>query len=101
MAVVGVATRNVVLSQHQHELVESLVAAGRYQNASEVLREGLRLLEHQEAENAARIAVPREAADKGGADLASGHYDDIADENLDDLIGQLGIHGAAQTQSAG
>jgi len=101
MEVVVVATRNVVLSQHQHELVESLVASGRYQNASEVLREGLRLLEHHEAENAARIAVLREAADKGWADLASGHYDDIADENLDDFIGQLGIHAAAQTQSAG
>lgn len=47
------ATRNVVLSQHQHELVESLVESGRYQNASEVLREGLRLLERQEAEDAA------------------------------------------------
>lgn len=40
MAVAIVATRNVVLSQHQHELVESLVASGQYQNASEVLRKG-------------------------------------------------------------
>ena len=95
------ATRNVVLSQHQHELVESLVASGRYQNASEVLREGLRLLEHQEAENAARIAVLREAVDKGWADLASGRYEDIADENLDDFIGQLGIQAAAPPPSAG
>ncbi len=95
------ATRNVVLSQHQHELVESLVASGRYQNASEVLREGLRLLEHQESEDAAKIAALREAADKGWADLASGRHDDIADENLDDFIGQLGGHAAAQTKSSG
>lgn len=33
-------TRNVVLSEHQHELVETLVQSGHYQNASEVLREG-------------------------------------------------------------
>lgn len=95
------ATRNVVLSQHQHELVESLVASGRYQNASEVLREGLRLLEQHEAEDSARIAVLREAADTGWADLASGRYDDIADDNLDDFIGQLGVHAATQAQSAG
>lgn len=95
------ATRNVVLSQHQHELVDSLVASGRYQNASEVLREGLRLLEHQEAEDAARLAVLRGAADTGWADLASGRYTDIADDNLDDFIGQLGLRAAPQAQSAG
>ncbi len=50
------ATRNVVLSQHQHELVELLVKSGRYQNASEVLREGLRLLEREHAIDG---AVPR------------------------------------------
>ncbi|MBV9290137.1 MAG: type II toxin-antitoxin system ParD family antitoxin, partial [Hyphomicrobiales bacterium] len=38
-------TRNVVLTERQTALVESLVKSGRYQNASEVLREGLRLLE--------------------------------------------------------
>lgn len=101
MEVVVVATRNVVLSQHQHELVESLVVSGRYQNASEVLREGLRLLEYQEAEDAAKLAALRDAAEKGWADLAAGHYEDIADDNLDDFIGQLGIHAAAQPQSAG
>lgn len=35
-------TRNVVLTDHQASLVEQLVTSGRYQNASEVLREGLR-----------------------------------------------------------
>lgn len=88
------ATRNVVLSQHQHELVDSLVKSGRYQNASEVLREGLRLLERREGEDAARLAALRDAAEKGWSDLAAGRYDDIADENLDDFIGQLGARAA-------
>jgi antitoxin ParD1/3/4 len=101
MEVVVVATRKVVFSQHQHELVESLVASGRYQNASEVPREGLRLLEHQEAEDAVRIAALREAAEKGWADLASGRYDDIADDNIDDFTGQLGVHAATRAQSSG
>lgn len=90
MEVTAVATRNVVLSQHQHELVESLVKAGRYQNASEVLRDGLRLLERQELENAAKVAALRDAAQKGWLDIATGRYDDIADENLDDFIRELG-----------
>lgn len=101
MEVVAVATRNVVLSQHQHELVDSLVKSGRYQNASEVLREGLRLLEREQAEEAAKLAVLRQAADLGWSDLASGRFDEVDDdESLDDFIGQLGKR-AAETHSAG
>lgn len=94
------ATRNVVLSAHQHELVESLVASGRYQNASEVLREGLRLLERQEAEDAAKIAALRDAAERGWSDLTAGRFDDVADDDLNDFIGQLGAQ-AAQARRAG
>jgi antitoxin ParD1/3/4 len=68
MEVAIVSTRNVVLSQHQHELVESLVVAGRYQNASEVLRAGLRLLEQQELEDSSKLQALREAAEQFGAD---------------------------------
>lgn len=38
----------VVLSEHQNDLEETLAESGRYQNASEVLREGLRLIEQRE-----------------------------------------------------
>lgn len=44
------ATRNVVLTDTQSDLIDRLVASGRYQNASEALRAGLRLLEREEAE---------------------------------------------------
>lgn len=100
MEVFAVATRNVVLSHHQHELVESLVSSGRYQNASEVLRAGLRLLERQETEDAVKLAALRAAADRGWSDLAVGSYDDLTEESLEDFIGQLGVH-ASQAQSAG
>ena len=46
----AVATRNVVLTDTQSDLVDRLVATGRYQNASEALRAGLRLLEREESE---------------------------------------------------
>ena len=44
------ATRNVVLTDTQSDLVDRLIATGRYQNASEALRAGLRLLEREESE---------------------------------------------------
>ncbi|MBI3371606.1 MAG: type II toxin-antitoxin system ParD family antitoxin [Betaproteobacteria bacterium] len=67
-------TRNVVLTDHQAHLVEKLVATGRYQNASEVLREGLRLIEDREAEDGARLQALREAARIGMADVDRGRY---------------------------
>ena len=59
-------TRNVVLTDTQSDLVDRLVASGRYQNASEALRAGLRLLEREEAESGdLRVEVPdRRLADR-------------------------------------
>ena len=44
------STRNVVLTEQQDAFVQALVASGRYQNASEALRAGLRLLEQEEGQ---------------------------------------------------
>lgn len=68
-------TRNVVLTDHQESLIGNLVNSGRYQNASEVLREGLRLLEQREAEDAARLAALRQAVDIGCSDIDEGRFD--------------------------
>ncbi|NBY25989.1 MAG: type II toxin-antitoxin system ParD family antitoxin [Betaproteobacteria bacterium] len=67
-------TRNVVLTNHQAVLVEQLVTSGRYQNASEVLREGLRLVEQREAEDAYRLEALRSAVQAGIADVEAGRF---------------------------
>lgn len=67
------ATRNVVLTDVQSEFVNRLVSSGRYQNASEALRAGLRLLEREEvglSEIRARLAAGLEQARSG--DFAEG-----------------------------
>jgi antitoxin ParD1/3/4 len=67
-------TRNVVLTEHQAQFVEQLVTSGRYQNASEVLREGLRLIERRESEDEMRLAALRDAAKVGIADIEAGNF---------------------------
>ena len=67
-------TRNIVLTDRQTRFIGRLVKTGRYQNASEVLREGMRLVERQEAENEARLNALREAANSGIADIDAGRF---------------------------
>jgi antitoxin ParD1/3/4 len=90
----NVPTRNVVLTDHQATIVERLVASGRYQNASEVLREGLRLIESREAETAARLAALQDAARIGIADIEAGRFrafdaPDVLDRHLSTLAGEV------------
>jgi antitoxin ParD1/3/4 len=73
-----VPTRNVVLTDRQASLIQSLVESGRYQNASEVVREGLRLIERREEEDAARIEALRAAADAGIADMEREAYTEFS-----------------------
>ena len=87
-------TRNVVLTDHQARMIEQLIASGRYQNASEVLREGLRLIEQREAEDTARITALREAARAGIEDIEAGRYRsfvtaEAASEYLEALTEQI------------
>ncbi|MCM8596346.1 type II toxin-antitoxin system ParD family antitoxin [Accumulibacter sp.] len=72
----------IVLTEHQARFVERLVASGRYHNADEVLREGLRLVERREQEDEARLAALRLAIGIGIADIDAGflHAFDSAPE---------------------
>ncbi len=70
---------NVVLTERQEEFIAALVETGRYQNASEALREGLRMLEQREAEDAAKLAALRGAAQTGLADFEAGRFRAFAD----------------------
>ncbi len=94
-------TRNVVLSEHQQALVETLVQSGRYQNASEVLRDGLRLIEQRQRIEKAKLTALKQAARQGWADISAGRHADIADDQLEDFVGQLGRRAAHLAKTAG
>lgn len=83
-------TRNVVLTDHQDEFVNKLVAAGLYQNASEVLREGLRLVETQHAENKVRLQALRRAIQAGEDDIRAGRFVDLnVREDIERIFGRV------------
>src|SRR4051794_11686304 len=78
-----VPTRNVVLTERQADLIETLVESGRYQNASEVLRDGLRMVEQREGEDASKLKALRSAAGVGVGALDGGKLKELGD--IDEL----------------
>jgi antitoxin ParD1/3/4 len=73
----SMVTRNVVLTDTQDQLVQALVASGRYQNVSEAMRAGLRLLEQEEAQLAGiRQGLLDGLAQAKASDFAEGSGED-------------------------
>ena len=63
---------NVSLTPELEKFVAQKVQSGLYQTASEVIREGLRLLEERDALHQARLYEMRQAIQDGNAQLACG-----------------------------
>jgi antitoxin ParD1/3/4 len=80
------ATRNVALPPHQEQVIQDLVQSGRYQNASEVMREGLRRLEQRVAEDAAKIEALRQATSIGSMDLEHGRFTQLNEGSLEHYL---------------
>lgn len=66
-------TTTVALGAHFEDFIQACILSGRYNNASEVVRSGLRLLEAEEQ----KIAALRAAIDEG---LNSGIVEDFDPE---------------------
>ena len=80
-------TRNVNRTEHLDRFIEAGITSGRFSNASEVVREGLRLLEHREQEDKAKLAWLRAAAKEGFDQLDRG--EGIGFESMDDLAAYI------------
>jgi antitoxin ParD1/3/4 len=90
-------TRNVNLTEHFDRFIEAGVTSGRFSNASEVVREGLRLLEQREQEDQAKLEWLRAAAKEGFDQLDRGEGIDF--ESMDDFdayIDQIGEQASAE-----
>lgn len=83
------ATRSVLLNPHLEQVVNDLVVSGRYQSVSEVLREGLRLLEQREAEESAKAEDLRKVISIGLKSLKDRDLTQVRVEDLEGFIASL------------
>ncbi len=67
-------TRNVNLTEHLERFIKHGVVSGRFSNASEVVREGLQLLERRQQEDKAKLKWLGAAVREGIEDIEGGHY---------------------------
>ena len=79
------ATMNVSLSAEFADFVEAQVASGAYASASEVVRDGLRLLRREQAAHDEKIAILRREIGIGVEQARQGRFSkrsiaDICDE---------------------
>jgi antitoxin ParD1/3/4 len=72
------------LGKHFEAFIQAQLASGRYNSASEVLRDALRLMEERER----RLAAMDSAIERGVADMEAGRVHD-ADAVLDNLEAEL------------
>ena len=72
------------IGKHFEELIDNLVDSGRYATASEVMREGLRLVEEREERRQAKLGALRAEIQKG---FDSGPMEEVGDlrQWLDDI----------------
>lgn len=93
-------TRNVVITDRQAAFIEQLVGSGEYQNASEVLREGLRLVEERRAEYSAKLEALHAAVQKGIDSIEAGRYTRLStEEEMDAHFNALADKAIAQAEA--
>jgi len=79
-------TRNISLTAEQDAFVERVVKTGEYQNASEAIREALRVLQQKRREEALKLRALRVQIKAGLDALERGDFTDVADAELDDYL---------------
>ena len=75
------------IGEHFEGFIESLLESGRYATASEVLREGLRLLEEREEQRKAKLEALRAEIQKG---IDSGPAEEVEVREMMDRVKERG-----------
>ena len=93
-------TRNINLTNRYDRFVADQISAGRFRNASEVMRAGLHLLEQQSCEEQAKLAMLRALAAEGFDQIDQGLGIEIESrEQLADHIAGIGRRAARRARA--
>lgn len=82
-------TRNVNLTAEQDAFVDEIVRAGKYQNASEAIRDAVRGLQHRLEADALQLDVLRTQLRAGIEALDRGEFIEVDDADLDAVLDSL------------
>jgi antitoxin ParD1/3/4 len=75
-------TRNISLTSEQDAFVSKVVDGGEYQNASEAIRDALRVLQQRRKEDALKLKTLRAQLAVGVAELDRGDFTDVEEADL-------------------
>lgn len=84
---------NVSLTPELEQLVNKKVKSGLYHSASEVIREGLRLLKEQDDMRQSRLNQLRTEVEIGAEQIRRGQYTDYDVDNLQPLVDEIQAEG--------
>jgi antitoxin ParD1/3/4 len=82
-------TRNISLTAEQDAFVDEVVRSGDYQNASEAIRDALRVLRQRRREDALKLRALRAQLRIGVEALQRGDADEVEDAELDGYLTSL------------
>lgn len=82
-------TRNISLTTEQDAFVQEVVDAGEYQNASEAIRDALRVLQQRRREDGLRLKALRAQIKAGTDALERGDFDEVNDSDLEGYLERL------------
>ncbi len=83
-------TRNISLTPELDAFVEKVVQAGEYQNASEAVRDALRVLQQRRREDALKLKALRAQLQAGVDALERGEFVQIDAPDLEAHVRRLG-----------
>jgi antitoxin ParD1/3/4 len=90
---------SIALTDRFETFVRQQVESGRYNNVSEVVRDGLRLLEDQVISERVKLQGLKRAAKAGFAAIERGQFREVPSSELDEYVASLGERRVKTRQS--